>query len=365
MSDVRRPDDRLRLARLSRGLSQEAAALAAGVTRQAISGIESGRFSPSLEVALALSAVLGTTVEELFGRPPDLPPVKARLAGGGDSRGGTGSVRLLMAEVGGATVGFPLAGNDSLLPGFRPALGEAARGRPGSTTLASRLAPATPTLAVGGCDPALALLEGPLWRHLPPFGLVWLACSNASGLALLAEGSLHAAAVHRTASAAPAHAADTEVIGFASWREGLVVAPEHAGGVAAIEDALRLGLCLANREPGSEARRLLDEALAGCGATPEEVAGYESACTAHLLVASAIASGLADFGVASEPAALAYGLGFVPWQDEICELHVPRGLLGTAPVKALLDVLAGAELPAQLSAIAGYDAAPCGRVLDG
>ena len=92
--------------------------------------------------------------------------------------------------------------------------------------------------------------------------------------------------------------------------------------------------------------------------------GYDSACSAHLLVASSIASGLADIGVASEPAALAYGLGFLAWQEEICELHVPRSLLGTAEVRALLDVLAGRELPAQLAAIAGYDTGPCGKVLE-
>ena len=100
------------------------------------------------------------------------------------------------------------------------------------------------------------------------------------------------------------------------------------------------------------------------GAEPASVAGYDSTCSAHLLVASSIASGLADIGVASEPAALAYGLGFLPWQEEICELHVPRSLLGTAEVRALLDVLAGRELPAQLAAIAGYDADPCGRVME-
>jgi len=59
---------------------------------------------------------------------------------------------------------------------------------------------------------------------------------------------------------------------------------------------------------------------------------------------------------------LAYGLGFVPWQEEICELHIPQALLGTAEIHALLDVLAGRELPSQLAAIAGYDTAPCGKV---
>jgi molybdate-binding protein len=210
----------------------------------------------------------------------------------------------------------------------------------------------------------LALLEGPLWRHVPSCGLLWRACSNSTGLKLVAKGAVHAAAVHRGAGEMVTRPGGLEVIGFAAWREGLVLSRELSGRVAGIEDALGLKLRLANREPGSEARRLLDRALETCGASGGEIPGYSSACTAHLLVASAIASGLADFGVASEPAALAYGLGFIPWQDEICELHVPRALLGTPPVRALLDVLAGQELPAQLAAIAGYDPTPCGRVME-
>jgi len=75
-------------------------------------------------------------------------------------------------------------------------------------------------------------------------------------------------------------------------------------------------------------------------------------------VASAVASGLADAGVTTEPAALAYSLDFIPWQEELSELHIPRSLVGSLEVRALLDVLAGRELPAQLAALDGYDAAP-------
>ena len=81
-----RSDDRFRLARLSRGLSQGALADVAGVTRQSISGIESGRWSPSLEVALALASALGTSVEDLFGAAPELPVMTARLATAAASR---------------------------------------------------------------------------------------------------------------------------------------------------------------------------------------------------------------------------------------------------------------------------------------
>ena len=129
-----------------------------------------------------------------------------------------------------------------------------------------------------------------------------------------------------------------------------------------LQDLVRAGLRIANREVGSEARRLLDEEMARLEIAPDQLAGYETECTAHLLVASAVASGLADAGVTTEPAALAYSLDFIPWQEELSELHIPTSLVGSLEVRALLDVLAGRELPAQLAALDGYDAAPCGRI---
>ena len=58
---------RLRLARQARGFSQQQLAGMAGVSRQAVSAVESGLSDPSLRAALALARALGMTVEELFG----------------------------------------------------------------------------------------------------------------------------------------------------------------------------------------------------------------------------------------------------------------------------------------------------------
>ena len=61
----------LRLARQARGFSQQQLAGMAGVSRQAVSAVESGLSDPSLRVALALARALGMTVEEVFG--PAIP----------------------------------------------------------------------------------------------------------------------------------------------------------------------------------------------------------------------------------------------------------------------------------------------------
>src|ERR1700684_2930505 len=69
---------RLRLARQARGFSQQQLAGMAGVTRQAVSAVESGQSDPSLRVALALAQALGLAVEELFGAEGAVPAMAAR-----------------------------------------------------------------------------------------------------------------------------------------------------------------------------------------------------------------------------------------------------------------------------------------------
>lgn len=52
--------------RSSQGLSQATLASSVGVSRQTINSIESGRYLPSLPLAIALARFFGTTVEEVF-----------------------------------------------------------------------------------------------------------------------------------------------------------------------------------------------------------------------------------------------------------------------------------------------------------
>lgn len=47
-------------------MTQQALADAVGVSRQTIIAIESGRYSPSLEVALKISRAFGQPVEDIF-----------------------------------------------------------------------------------------------------------------------------------------------------------------------------------------------------------------------------------------------------------------------------------------------------------
>ncbi len=371
---------RLRLARQARGFSQQQLARMAGVSRQAVSAVESGLSDPSLRVALALARALGLTVEEMFGARTPAPQVEAQpLAPLGDGGG-----RVTLAAIGDTFVALPLSGAAVSKAGFVPADGLAspASASPASAGPASAgpastgpgrairpLSPPRPTLVVAGCDPAIPLLEAPLGLLDPPVSFAWWQCASGEALDLAARGLVHAAGAHlrgdggdyNVGSARATLRQGAQVIGFCSWREGLVLRPGLADRVSSVADVVRAGLRLVNREPGAEARLLLDRELAALGGDPGELPGYQSQATGHLHVASAIAAGLADAGVASEPAALAYGLDFIPLAAERFDLVIPADRSREA--HALLKVLSSRWLLDQLASLPGYDPARCGELI--
>jgi putative molybdopterin biosynthesis protein len=368
---------KLRFARQARGLSQQQLAGMAGVSRQAVSAVESGQSDPSLRVALTLAQALGMTVEELFGAETAIEPVPARVVRG-DRRlagGHAPGTRVTLAPIGDSFVGLPLAGPTVSRAGFLPAGGILAAGY--QTAAVRPIGPPRPTLVVAGCDPALPLLEEPLSLLDPPIGFSWWPCSSREALRLAAEGLVHAAGAHlrdrtgeyNTASAAELLAAGGEVIGFGAWREGLVLGPAARNaapdggqdGVTAISNFAARGLRLVNREPGAEARRVLERALEAAGIEGDQLPGYHTTASGHLQVADAIAAGLADIGVACEPAALAYGLAFVPLSAERFDLVIPAMHAASREVHALIKVLSSRWLLDQLASLPGYDPSCCGQ----
>lgn len=58
--------NRLQEFRKARNLSQSELAQALEISRQAVSGFESGKFTPSLEMAFKIAQLLEVTVEEIF-----------------------------------------------------------------------------------------------------------------------------------------------------------------------------------------------------------------------------------------------------------------------------------------------------------
>jgi molybdate-binding protein/transcriptional regulator with XRE-family HTH domain len=371
----------LRLARQARGFSQQQLASMAGVSRQAVSAVESGHSDPSLRVALALAQALGMAVEELFGPGEPAAPVAAVSVA--PLRGRTD--RVALAPVGDRFVALPLRGDAGAGLGFLPAgglanpanlavaavaagaagngaAGNAAAGN-GTELIAVRpLGPPRPTLVVAGCDPALPLLATPLSLLDPPVAFAWWPCGSAAALRLASQGLVHVAGVHTKEDSGEAGPLPdgAAVVGFTAWREGFAVRPELKPVVTGLDAIARHRLRIVNREPGAEARRLLDAERLRLGLDGADLPGYDTQAAGHLQVASAVAAGLAEAGVASEPAARAYGLAFVPLAEERFSLVIPAEHAASREVQALFKVLSSPWLLAQLGSLPGYDAATCG-----
>jgi putative molybdopterin biosynthesis protein len=359
---------RLRSARQARGFSQQQLASMAGVSRQAVSAVESGISDPQLRVALALASALGMTVEELFGSEDAVAPVTATPAA---PLGGHGA-RVTLAPMADGYVAFPLRAATAGRSGFLPAGGLVTatsrdEGRP--STSIRPIGPPRPTLVAAGCDPALPLLEVPLGLLDPPVAFTWWPCSSQEALQLAADGLVHVAGTHLRGPGSDYNITPAggllpdggEVIGFCSWREGLLLRPELTDQTSGIKDVAGSGLRLVNREPGAEARSLLDRTLADAGIDGSQLRGYHTRAAGHLDVAAAIAAGLADAGIASEPAARAYDLGFIPLADERFDLVIPAAHTGTREVQGLLKILSSAWLLDQLASLPGYDPGRCGE----
>ena len=162
---------RLRAIRQARELSQYAVARMAGVSRQAVSNLESGLSEPSLRVAFALSRALGVSVEELFGpaNPATPVPVRPVAPPGGDG------ARVTLASVGDQFVALPLRGGAASRSGFLPASGLITQSDndPAGTGEARPVGTLRPTLVAAGCDPAL-----PSWK---PRSRSWTRPSRSPG----------------------------------------------------------------------------------------------------------------------------------------------------------------------------------------
>jgi molybdopterin molybdotransferase/putative molybdopterin biosynthesis protein len=333
----------LRERRLLQGWSQDQLARRAGVSRQALNALERGHAQPSVETALSLARLLGTTVEALFGASPRAQPTLPAHAG-------PPGTRLLLAEVGGrvhAHVLDPSSGEpaDALveLDDGPPALLEPERWRR--------------TLLVAGCDPALRLLA------MRAGNARWLEAGTGRAVDLLFRRQVHLAGVHSLTERDRRRVKGAALIHLATWPLGLATRRTNPRGIRAVTDLARPDVRLINRESGASARVLLDRLLADVGLAPAAVRGYGDEVHGHDAVARAVALGAADVGLTTQAAAAAHGLAFRQLSEESFNLVITTGEADRPEVQGLLATARTPAFRRDVGALPGYGTARSGQLV--
>ena len=117
------------------------------------------------------------------------------------------------------------------------------------------------------------------------------------------------------------------------------------------QDALKAALAdksalMVNRNSGAGTRVLIDKLLGG--ARPP---GYANQPKSHNAVAASVAQGRADWGLAIEPVAKLYGLGFLPVSPEHYDFLVVESRADRPAVQAFLTVLSEPAIRERISAL--------------
>ena len=300
----------LEAARTARGFSQRALAEAAGVTRQAVGAIESGRMQPSIGIALALARALGLRVEELFESATESRP----LAFEGVAR------------------------EHLVIEPSRGGLNE---------------------VFVAGCDLAVGMLARHANVRDRAIRAIWLPMTNRAALEALRAGAVHAAVLHGEAT--PRLGDGYERYELATTEEGWMLASGNPLRLRGAKDLARKRARLVNRPGGAGARMLLDQQLRRAHLDPRRLAGYEREVAGQLDAARAVAQGFADAAVGAASAARTFGLDFIALREERCTLVVLGRSAQTPEVRALLDTLRSLPYRDDVRALDSYDTTRTGE----
>ena len=241
-----------------------------------------------------------------------------------------------------------------------------------------RLRGGQPLVLAGSDDPLLDLVLAVVSDEVERLGVR----GSSAGLAALWRGSVDAAALHlfdrggeyNAPYAARVLSGRTPRL-VRLWRreQGLVVPPGNPAGLGTAADLARVGAAgrsagrgargraaggarrgarvTALRRAGTGTRLLTERLVREGGADPADLRGPE--LDSHLDVALAVASGLAEAGVAVRSAAGALGLDFVPLAWEPFDLAMPAEALPRA--EPLLEALGASAVARRAGELGGYD----------
>jgi molybdate-binding protein/DNA-binding XRE family transcriptional regulator len=371
--------NRLKSCRIEKGFSQSELATRGGITRQAISSIESNLYLPTTAVALRLASTLGCRVEDLFSLVPTENVVEGTLIGDlpqAETR--AQPVRVKVSTIGKRTVVRPVTDLGEQLSFVVPADGyvtETDSKRSGDTIrvkLSRDREAIQQEISVAGCDPSIFLVGEHLRRQKDRTTVIGWTMGSMAALQALQRGEVHVAGMHlfdpvTGESNMPflrrsLKGSGYDVVTFATWEEGFLVRRGNPKSIRTAADLAEPLVTLVNREAGSGARLLLDQRLHAAEVQPGQVQGYDRILSSHFEVARAIAERQADVGIGIRSAAQLFDVDFIPLQAARYDLVVPKPYLKSHPTLAhLFETLVSRPFRNEIEALGGYDTSETGK----
>ncbi|MEJ2038220.1 MAG: substrate-binding domain-containing protein [Desulfosarcinaceae bacterium] len=356
--------------RTAMGWSQDELAKKAGIRRQAVYDIETGRYLPNTAIALRLARIFNCKVEDLFIEQESFHSQPVHVIDGEAAP----STRMVLSRVRDRLVGLPLQGKDSMPFGLRSADGLLNQDRK-TVLVLSPSGRVDKTVILMGCDPAFEILGQHVSQLYSEAKVHCRFASSHRAVNGLARGLAHVAGTHLhntgreesnvVLAGERLAGIKSRVFGFSLLEEGLMVASGNPLGIRTVADLAGPMVRFVNRESGAALRVLLDDHLQRAGVDAGAIRGYQNEVTSHRDGAYRVACNVADAALGLRAIAESHGLGFVPITAARCDLVIPDDLSSHPTIKILLDVLQSAALRREIDALPGYDGSVTGKLIAG
>jgi putative molybdopterin biosynthesis protein len=253
---------------------------------------------------------------------------------------GDGAVAFPSAKGSGAVTSFSQADGFIEIDALAAALDAGTNAR---VTLIGQAAKAPDVVIMGSHDVALDVVVGALEKR--GFAARTIAVGSQGGVNAAQRGECDVAPVHLVDPDTGIYNKHLLAPGLSlvkGWRrmQGVLFRPgdkrfEGRTALQAAQAALADPSCLmVNRNAGAGTRVLIDKLLGG-----KRPPGYSNQPRSHNAVAAAVAQGRADWGVAIEPVATLYGLGFLPLSPEDYDFLLVESRKDRPAVQAFLAAL--------------------------
>jgi putative molybdopterin biosynthesis protein len=152
------------------------------------------------------------------------------------------------------------------------------------------------------------------------------------------------------------------LIKFVKRSQGLMLAYGNPKRVESIDDIVREGISIVNRQKGAGTRILLDYYLKRHGIDPVRIQGYHREMTTHMAVAVAVKSGSADCGMGVASAAAMMNLSFLHLDWEDYDLLCTQETLKTDAIQGLLKIIQDPDFQKKIVEMGGYDVSSAGTI---